>query len=97
MRPNTFGIHFIIRNNRVDKNGNVPIYAKVLVNGKTLLLSLNHTINSKDWDKGNEQPKQNYKKYDIINDAIKSFKSRVYLAYSKIVASNLELTATNLN
>ena len=96
MKPNKFGIHFIVRNNRVDKKGKVPIYNKVSVDGQKLLFSLNHSINSKEWDYETQRPIQNCSYYEIILNAIESFRTRVYLAYSNVIATNQELTATNL-
>ncbi|WP_425607791.1 Arm DNA-binding domain-containing protein [Pinibacter soli] len=66
MRPNTFGVHFIVRSNREDKQGHVPVYAKVNINSQVLLLSLNHRIPLKSWDSANKQPKNTYKDYHLI-------------------------------
>ncbi len=96
MSQNTFGVHFIVRTNRRDKNNCVPIYAKININGQVLMLSLNHKIKSTDWDGRKELPKQKDKQNEIIKNAIESFKSRIYYAYSKIVASNIEMSASNL-
>jgi len=42
MTPNTFSVHFIIRNDRMDAEGYVPIYAKVTINNELLRITLNH-------------------------------------------------------
>src|SRR4051794_6915820 len=96
MRPNTFGVHFVVRNNRVDKDGCVPIYAKVTINKKVLMLTVNHLIKVKEWDSHKEKPKPNTKSFKIINEAIEAFKSRIYQAYSKVIASNEALTTESL-
>jgi site-specific recombinase XerD len=80
----------------VDKQGHVPIYAKVNINSQVLLLSLNHRIPLKFWDNANEQPKNTCKDYLLILNALESFKSRIYQAYSKIIATNATLTTENL-
>lgn len=96
MTQMTFGVHFIIRNDREDGKGFVPIYSKININGQILKISVNQKILVADWDSEIEQPKQSCKNYKIIFNAILAFKSRIYQAYSKILASNIELTAANL-
>lgn len=96
MRPNTFGVHFIIRSNRVDRDGLVPIYAKVNINNKILMLTTNNRIRPQDWVSSKELPKPTSKSAKEITEAIEAFKSRIYRAYSQIIASHQELTAENL-
>lgn len=49
MKSNTFGVHFIVRSNRKDKQDCVPIYAKVFLNGQILMISTNHKIKPSEW------------------------------------------------
>jgi site-specific recombinase XerD len=96
MRPKTFGVHFIVRNNRMDKEGYVPIYAKIIISSQILKISLNHRIKPLEWSTEKERPKVSSPSNDAINEALEAFKGRIYQAYSKVVASNEELTAENL-
>lgn len=41
MTLNTFSVRFVIRNDRVDKQGYAPIYATVTINGLPLHFSIN--------------------------------------------------------
>ena len=66
MKSNTFGVHFIVRSNRIDKENYVPIYAKINVNGQILKLSLNHKIKLTEWNSDTEQPIQNSKSFTTI-------------------------------
>ena len=50
MKSNTFGVHFIVRSNGMDKDSYVPIYAKINVNGQILKLSLNYKIKLTEWN-----------------------------------------------
>ncbi|MEQ1799858.1 MAG: site-specific integrase [Lacibacter sp.] len=96
MTQNTFSVHFVVRSNRVDKKGHAPIYARITINKQLLQFSINHKINPIEWDNSVEQAKLNSKSSSVINQAIESFKSRIYQAYSKIVATSEELTAEKL-
>ena len=49
MTPNTFNVRFVIKNDKTDKDGQAPIYAKIKINGKKLELSTNRKINAIDW------------------------------------------------
>ena len=92
----TFGVHFIIRNDRIDSKGLVPIYCKIILNGDLLKITTNQKILPKDWDSENELPKKSSNNFRTINNSIEAFTSRVYQAHSKLVASSIDLTLENL-
>ena len=45
----TFGIRFIIRKNKI-KDGKVPVYASVTINGRRVEISMKHSIALEDWN-----------------------------------------------
>ena len=55
---NTFGIHFILRMNKV-KNGKAPLYARLTVNASRIEVSLKTLVEISDWNpsKGLAKPK----------------------------------------
>ena len=55
---NTFGIHFILRMNKV-KNGKAPLYARITVNASRIEVSLKTLVEISDWNpsKGLAKPK----------------------------------------
>lgn len=57
---NTFGIHFILRMNKV-KDDKAPIYARIVVNGSRCEISLKKKVELRDWNqsKGLAKPKSN--------------------------------------
>lgn len=96
MRPNTFGLHFIVRSNRMDANSYVPIYAKVILNNQILKLSINQKVKKENWIIKEERAKNKTDFFEEINSTIEAYKSKIYLAYSKLIATNAELTIENL-
>lgn len=50
MQQNTFSVHFVVRNDRVDEDGYVPIYAKVTLNGQRLSLSTSQKVQPNHWN-----------------------------------------------
>ena len=95
MQPITFGVNFIVRNERVDKHGLIPLYCKITINGQVLKISINQNILANDWNDELQLPKKSCKNFKTIQNIIESFKSRVYQVYSNLLSSNTELTASN--
>ena len=96
MAPNTFSIHFTIRNERVGKGGHVPIYGRVILNKESLKFSLGHKISPSEWLTDKERVKPSSKSAALVNETIEAFSSRVYQAYSKVIASNEPVTIDSL-
>lgn len=53
---NTFGVHFMIRRNKV-KNNLAPIYARITVDARRIEISLKRKINPNEWDPVNGKAK----------------------------------------
>ncbi len=87
MTPNTFSVQFIIKADKKDNGGFVPIYAKVFINGSKIELSTFQKINPLHWDKTKRQLKPNIKTANEVNQFLENFKSRIYACYSKLIAS----------
>ena len=47
----TFNVYFWLKNTARKKNGNLPIYARIAIDGKRADISLKRDINEKDWNK----------------------------------------------
>jgi site-specific recombinase XerD len=93
MTPNTFSVQFIIKKDKMDNGGLVPIYAKVFINGNKIELSTFQKINPNQWDKGRRQLKTHIKTANEVNQFLENFRSRIYACYSKLVASEEELNS----
>lgn len=96
MTPNTFSVRFIIRNDRTDTEGYVPIYARVTINGEILRIALNYKTKPSSWLNTSDLVKANAKNSKQINEAIEAMKSRIYQAHSHILATNKPLNAEQL-
>lgn len=94
MTPNTFSVQFIIKVDKMDNGGFVPIYAKVFINGTKIELSTFQKVNPNHWDKSKKQIKTNTKTANEINQFLENFKSRIYACYSKLILSDQDLNAS---
>lgn len=93
---NTFSVHFVVRKDKMDKNGFASIYAKVTLNGRLLAISTNHKVLQQDWSINDERVKPTCKFYKEINQSIDSLLSRIYQAHSFLLATNMPLTTQKL-
>jgi site-specific recombinase XerD len=96
MKQNTFSVHFVVRSDRVNDDGYGPIYAKVTLNGKPLLLTANHKIKIQDWNTKKGIPLPRASNCIGINEAIQALETRIRTAYSKLVASSEFITVDAL-
>jgi len=96
MKQNTFSVHFVLRYDRVDEEGYAPIYAKITLNGKSIFITTNYKIISKDWNRKKGIPMPKAENYKVINDAIQALQSRIYKAHSKLTSTTDSFTISML-
>lgn len=89
MTSNSFGVHFILKKDKVDRSGFVPIYAKISINNERIALSINRRVKLLDWITKDELAKPNSEDNKVTNEIISSFKSKIYTTYSALIASNV--------
>ena len=67
-----FNILFYLRKDKEDKDGKVPIYARVTVNGKRAEIAIKRYVMSEKWISGSEVVKGNSEEARTINTYINS-------------------------
>jgi site-specific recombinase XerD len=88
MATNSFTLKFVVKTEKQDNFGLVPIYAKMYINGQKLELSTNKRIEPFKWDKYNKNAK-----YDNdLNEFLELFKTKMYNTYSKALLNDEYLT-----
>jgi hypothetical protein len=92
MKQNTFSVHFVVRSDRVNDDGYAPIYAKVTLNGKPLLLTANNKIKVQDWNTKKGIPLPRAANCTGINEALQALETRIRSAYSRLVATSEYIT-----
>lgn len=95
MTPNTFSVHFILKKDKMDKEGYAPIYAKVIINNQKIEFSLNRKIQSKQWLSKEEIAKPTIEENKLVNKLIDGLKTKIYLVYSSLLSTNEILNAEN--
>lgn len=91
MIRNSFSFQFVIKIDKLDSNGFVPIYARVFINKTKIELSTFQRINPKSWDKTKHLVSVKATNAETVNQFLENFKSKVYTTYSNILAKGLDL------
>jgi len=86
MKQNTFTFRFVVRNDRVDEDGYAPIYAKITLNGKPLLLTANNKIKVQDRNVKKGSPLPRATNFSTINEVIQALQTRIYKAHAKLTS-----------
>lgn len=82
-KTNTFGVHLVIRLNRM-KDGKCPIHLRIVVNGTRSELSLKSMVAPEDWNlsKGLAKPKNESLK--LLNNYFEDVRGRLYTHYREL-------------
>ena len=91
-KTNTFGVHLVIRLNRM-KDGKCPIHLRIVVNGTRSELSLKSMVAPEDWNlrKGLAKPKNESLK--LLNNYFEDVRGRLYTHYRELKIEGDVVTA----
>ena len=64
---NSFGVHFKIRAEKI-KDGKVPVYVSITVNGKKIFIALKNWVSVKQWDTRKENAKSSSEEGKKLNN-----------------------------
>ena len=82
---NTFGIHFVIRIPKQQKNGMATVYARIAVNGRRSEISLKKKVAPKDWDETKGKAKGKREEIQKLNSHIERVRTLIADAYHELV------------
>ncbi len=88
----TFSLLFWVNTSRL-KNNQVPVYARVTVNGKRVNISLKRKVIITEWDSAKGKLKGNKQEAKLFNKFLEQIRSQVYLAYEQLLSENKLVTA----
>jgi integrase len=90
---NTFSIQFITRPNKIRKE-QLPIYARISVNGNRIEISLKRWIKKEDWDASKGIGKGTRMEIRSLNRYIEEVRTRLFECYRELKMSNKLITTT---
>lgn len=88
--------HFIIRMNKLKKDGTAPIYLRLDVDGKRVELSTGKSIEPDKWCKIKRRVKGNSPKVHALNTQLDQYERRALEAESQLLKTNIKVTAQSL-
>ncbi len=88
----TFSLLFWVTASRT-KNNQVPIYARITVNGKRVNISLKRKVFISDWDSKLGKVKGNKQNAKLLNQYLNQIRNKVYEAYEELLSENKLITS----
>lgn len=92
-KQNTFGIIFFIKKESKNKEGKVPLYARITVNGKRSNISLKQNIAEVNWNEKRGVAKGNKPEIVKLNNYLEEFRSGIVATYQELVLQKTLITA----
>jgi site-specific recombinase XerD len=88
MPTNSFTMQFIVKSEKKDKMGMIPIYAKMYINGVKMEISTNRRIDPRNWNRYHKNDKFDKE----LNQFLELYKTKLYNTYSKALLKDEYLT-----
>ncbi len=89
---NTFGIHFIVRMNKV-KNGKAPVYARIVVDKSRCEISLKKKVEVRDWNQARGLAKPKTTDLKLLNNYLEEVRGQLTDCYVKLHLEKKHLNA----
>jgi site-specific recombinase XerD len=90
----TFAILAMVRRNKPNKLGEVPVFIRITLDGRISEVATKHYINPELWDSAKGKVKGKSALVEAINDTIDLFKLRAKQSYNKLLESGKEVELT---
>lgn len=84
MKRFRFQILFYLRNDRINKKGESPIYMRISFKSERATISTGRSIKNKFWNSKKESVKPGYNDADIINDELNSLRNNAHSIRSEL-------------
>ena len=88
----TFGIQFIVRKNKA-KDGLLPVYARITVNGRRVEISLRQTISQEDWNPVKEKAKGTRPEIRKFNNYLADVRAKIQECHQELLLRRKAITA----
>lgn len=86
-------ILFFLKNSKMSKNGLVPIYQRITINGERINISTSKYVEKSKWNSLAGKLNGNSEETRLINSQLEFLRNRVYEIEKKMLIHNLEITA----
>ncbi len=88
---NTFGIHFVIKKHKL-REGKVPVYARITVNGRVNEVSVKRKVLLKEWNHGKGMAKPCHPENLNLNSYLEQVRAQLVEYYQELVLCKKVIT-----
>ncbi|TSA37708.1 MAG: site-specific integrase [Porphyromonadaceae bacterium] len=96
MKRATFKVMFYLKRQKVDANGEVPIFMRVTVNGIRAEIAIQRMIRPKEWDQAKGRSTSRSVKATQLNDYLQQCQNRVYEVQKELEHIDRDVTAASI-
>ena len=93
MKRSTFSVAFYIKRNKLMRNGEAPIYARITVNGQRVEFGIKRSILPDDWDTVKGKSSKRSKEAIGLNEYIDEVWNRIHQVRKQLEHEGKEITA----
>ena len=93
MNYQTFKVHFILKMDKTNQKGQVPIFARIKTNGLKIEISTSRNLEPAYWSKTDELALTTFKSHKELNHFLENFRSKIYEAYTSVMSSGESISA----
>ncbi len=96
MSNQTFKVHLILKEDKTNKKGLAPIFARLRLNGKKIEISTNRNVLKENWSYETELALPLNKSLQNLNQYLESFKNSIYVGYTSLLSSGESISSESL-
>ena len=89
---NTFGIQFVIRLSKQQKNDQATVFARISVNGRRCEISLKKKVNPQNWDEAKGKARGTKDEFRKLNEHIERVRTLIADGYHELVQQKKNVT-----
>lgn len=90
---NTFGVAFYLKKQKANQAGKSPIYARIIVNGKRIEISVKRSIEDNNWNPVKGMAKGSREEITKLNKYLDQFKAGIIDNYQQLLLQKKFITA----
>lgn len=96
MKNSTFKVLYFVKRTKQLKDGNLPVFVRITMNGQRSEFSLQRSIDENQWDAKKGKAKGNTKQSRELNNYLDTFQTNLFMAKREMLELGKEITAESL-
>lgn len=93
INKDTYSLNFYLKGEKARKSGDVPIYARIMVNGSRVYISTSRFILPEKWNKNAQRAKGTTLEAKSLNSFLNDFRYKIQSIYDELYRTNQSISA----